>query len=59
VGILGDTSQNDETCAVRDIRPADLMPDDGDELGGLFPRNESACFPKYEDDMYDNQRRII
>lgn len=30
VGISGDTSENDETCAVYGIRSADLMPDTGD-----------------------------
>jgi uncharacterized protein GlcG (DUF336 family) len=30
VGISGDTSENDEICAVHGIRSADLMPDTGD-----------------------------
>jgi len=30
VGISGDTSENDETCAVYGIRSADLTPDTGD-----------------------------
>jgi uncharacterized protein GlcG (DUF336 family) len=30
VGISGDTSDNDETCAVYGIRSADLTPDTGD-----------------------------
>lgn len=30
VGISGDTSENDETCAVHGIRSADLTPDTGD-----------------------------
>lgn len=30
VGISGDTSENDETCAVHGIRCADLIPDTGD-----------------------------
>lgn len=30
VGISGDTSENDETCAVHGVRCADLIPDTGD-----------------------------
>ncbi len=30
VGISGDTSENDEICAVNGIRSADLLPDTGD-----------------------------